>query len=104
MTSKRSAIQRRLYLIGAAILIVGLLSATLLYMTATDEDSNVLGYRIINGHEYVIETGDSKRLQYDMEKIAGKSVVVGEEINRWFSSLWHGKRLAYTVALFAIGV
>ena len=104
MNRKHSVIQIRLYLIGATILIVGLLAAAMVYLTASDDDSNVLGYRIINGHEYAIEPGDSKRFQYDMERIAGKSVVVADELNRWFSGLWHGRRLAYTLAFLSLGV
>ena len=104
MHRKHSVIQIRLYFVGADILIVGLLAAAFVYVTATDDDGNILGYRIINGHEYAIEPGDSKRFQYDMERIAGKSVVVGDEINRWFSGLWHGRRLAYTLGILSLGV
>jgi hypothetical protein len=104
MSRKHSTIQIRLYLIGGAILLAGLLCAAWLYLTATDYNSNIIGYEIVDGHEYAITPIDSKRYLYDLERIVGKSAVVAVEINQWFASLLHGKRLAYTLALLAIGV
>lgn len=101
-----STVQSRLYRIGISILIVGLSCATWIFVAATDDigDGNVVNYQIVAGNNYALTTGDSKRYQYDMERIGGKYAVVTDEINQWLSSLWHGKRLAYTVSILAIGI
>lgn len=104
MSKKHSAIQIRLYLIGAVILLAGLICAVFLYQTAAEDKSNVIGYVFVDGQEYAIRPEDSKRYLNELERIGGKSAVVADELNRWFDSLWQGKRLAYTVALLAIAV
>lgn len=104
MSRKYSTVQIRLYLMGFSILIAGLLCAAWVFDAATDDigDSDVVNYQIVAGHFYPLTTADSKRYQYDMERIGGKYAVVAEEVNQWLSSLWHGKRLAYTIGVLAI--
>jgi hypothetical protein len=106
MSRKHSTIQLRLYLIGRAILLVGLLCAAWVFVTATDDigDSDAVNYQIVAGHNYALTTADSKRYQFDMEHLGGKYAVVADEINQWFSSLWHGKQLAYTLGILAVGI
>ena len=81
-----------------------MLCAAWVFVTTTDNisDSNAVSYQVVAGHIYALTTADSKRYQYDAERIGGKSVVVAGEISQWLSSLWHGKQLAYTIALLAI--
>ena len=106
MSKNYSIVQLRLYKIGFSILIAGLLCAAWIFVTATDDvkDSNAVSYQIVAGHSYALATADSKRYQYDAERIGRKSVVVAGEISQWFFILWHGKQLAYTIALLAIVV
>ena len=104
MSNKYSAVQLRLYRIGFVILVAGLLCAAWLFVTATDDisDSNVVSYQVVAGHNYALTTADSKRYQYDAERIGGKYAVVAGEVSQWISNLWHGKQLAYTIAILAI--
>ncbi len=106
MKRKHSTIQFRLYLTSVAVLLAGLLCAAWVYLEATEEinSSNAVSYEVVAGHNYALTTDDSKRYQYDMERIGGKSVFVAEEISQWFASLWHGKRLSFTIALLSIVV
>jgi len=105
MIRKYSAIQIRLYLIGLVILFAGLICATWIYLADTDEisDSNILGYEIVAGHAYPITTAESKRYQSEEERMGGKFAPLADEITQWFSSLFHGKRLAYLIAILSIG-
>jgi hypothetical protein len=93
-------------MLGFSILIAGLLCAAWVFMTATDDigDSNVVSYQVAAGYIHALTTADSKRYQYDMERISGKSGVVAGEIYQWLSSLWHGQRLAYTIGIIATGI
>ena len=50
-----------------------------------------------------ILSGASKRYEYEMERIGGKSNVLAAELREWFVSLWHGKRLAHTVVFLSVG-
>ncbi len=85
-------LRNRLYLISAAILMLGLLSAAYVYIRAGDVHDNSL----LNEYEY------SKRYQHGLELYGGKANIVATEITTWFIGLWHGKRLAYTIACITV--
>ena len=74
--------------IGMIILAVGLGSAACIYWNAGDAD----------------DATDSltKRDVYDLEKFGGKELVLSTQLQDWFSSLWHGRRLALTVACASV--
>ena len=80
--------RNRLYFISASILVAGLLCAAMIHLHAETAEDNAL----LNEFEY------SKRYQHDLELYGGKANVVATEITNWFTGLWHGKRLAYTIA------
>lgn len=102
MKWKITNLQTRLYLITAIILLIGLGSSTLIYMTAENDSNRVLGYEIAGGYVYPIRPEDSKKYIHDMELYGGKMNVLANEFLRWFVGLWHGKSLAFTVACITI--
>jgi hypothetical protein len=77
----------RLSLIAAIILLVGLGSAALIYLTAENASDSVSGYEPENSKMYI----------HDLELYGGKANVLANELMRWFVGLWHGKSLAFTV-------
>ena len=81
------ATPRQLRWIGKIILAVGLVAAIIIYVAQP-----------FGNREYSLTTRDL----YEIEKIGGKSTVLGVEFNSWFSSLWHGRTLAYTMAFLAV--
>ena len=91
--------QRRLprhlvaYYCAAGVLVVGLLAATLVYIFATDNDI-----------DEAAELANARMYQHNLEVIGGKFAVYLDEFNRWFASLWHGRSLAYTIGVLAIGI
>jgi hypothetical protein len=95
---------RRIYLnlIGAVILLGGLGSAILIYLTAENGSNNILGYVEGNGSPYPVTPEDSKKYLRDLELYGGKANVLADEFRRWFVGLWHGKSLAFTVACITI--
>jgi len=97
-----------LTLLSGIILVVGLISAALIYRAAVDAANNALGYVQEDGSVYPVMPEDSKKYLRDMELYGGKANVLADELRRWFSGLWQGKSLAYTVAcvsvLLALGV
>jgi hypothetical protein len=64
--------------------------------------SGVLGYQIIGGTVYPIMPENTKIYRHDLEVYGGKAAVLADEFRRWFIGLWHGKSLAFTIALITI--
>jgi len=93
----------RLKLIGIGILVAGLLGSATIYFTANQGGDGAIGYEIVGGNVYPILPGEYKRSQFELEKVGGKFAVVAAELDDWFSSLWHGKRLGLTLAFLTIG-
>ena len=79
-------------LIIAAILVTGVGSAIMIYIFAEAAPANPLGY----------EPAESKLYVHDMLLYGGKANLLGSEFAEWFGNLWHGKRLAYTVAAITL--
>ncbi|MGA7777742.1 MAG: hypothetical protein WCA85_08510 [Paraburkholderia sp.] len=94
MPVRRGSLQARLYLASAFFLIAGLISAVIIYATAPAPDSAAQFYGIANSPQY----------QQQLEMIGGTGEVVLAEFHQWFDSLWHGKPLAYTVAVLCTAV
>jgi hypothetical protein len=79
--------------VGAlAILVIGFATAVAIYLTAQPPPANPLGY----------EPKDTKQYLRDLELYGGKANVLATELREWFDSLWHGKRLAFTVAVITV--
>ena len=95
--------RRRLYLAGAAILLAGWVGAAAIYTGSSDENSDALGYEFVDGVAYPILAYESKSYRHDLERFGGKAAIMADDFNRWFSGLWIGKRLAYTLATLATG-
>jgi hypothetical protein len=95
-------LQHALRVISAILLLAGLGSAVLIYLTAGNDSSRILGYEEEGGSVYPIMPEDSRRYLRDLELYSGRAGVLADEFSRWFAGLWHGKSLAYTVACIAI--
>ena len=93
--------QRLLFLIGAAILLVGLGSAVAIYLTADEASDGEQEYEVAGSFIYPAMNERSKRYQHDLQMYGGKAAVMADDINRWFDSLWRGRTLAFTVAVIA---
>jgi hypothetical protein len=80
------------YLVTTVILLVGLGSSILIYLTADIASDSGL----VNDFE------NSKKYMHDLELYGGKANVLANELTNWFVGLWHGKSLAFTVACITI--
>jgi len=78
--------------ISAAIVLVGFIAALAIYLTATPPPGNPLGY----------QPEDTKRYLREMELYGGKANLLVSEFRQWFEGLWHGRSLAFTVALLSV--
>src|SRR5512141_743477 len=75
-----------------AILGLGFAAAVVIYLTAVPPPGNPLGYDPLTTKSYV----------HDLELFGGKANVLAAQFRDWFDSLWHGKQLAYTVAILTL--
>ena len=80
---------RRCRLAVGGVLGVGCAAAVAIYATASPvlEDADLEEARL------------SKSYERQMEVFGGKAALVGSQLDDWLASLWHGQRLAYTVAV-----
>jgi hypothetical protein len=91
---RHSPLQIRLYVASAVILVVGLIGAAIVYVTAPPEDNAELAYGVTNNQQYLLE----------LQRIGGTAEVAVAEFHQWFDSLWHGKPLAYTMACLCLAL
>jgi hypothetical protein len=84
--------QARRRFIALAILLAGCGSALVIYATATPVPANPLGY----------DPEDTKQYLREMEVYGGTINVIASEFTQWVESLWHGRRLAFTVVCLTV--
>src|SRR6266542_1311650 len=75
-----------------AILVLGFAAAVVIYLTAQPPPENPLGYDPL----------DTKKYLHDLEVYGGRANVIAAQFRDWFASLWHGKQLAFTVAVLTV--
>jgi hypothetical protein len=83
-----------IYYWGVAILLVGLVGAALIYVFAADDRDTDRATEIASGRMY----------KHNLELMGGKFAVYADQFNQWFAGLWHGRPLAYTVAVLAVAI
>ena len=104
MPEKNARRQSRFNLIGTLVLVIGLAASAWIFVTAGDDASDVIGYQIVDGKSYPVTTADSKIYRHDLERFGGKAAIFADDLTRWLSSLWHGRRLALILAVLTIAV
>jgi hypothetical protein len=82
----------RLRRLTIAILLAGFGAAAAVYFAAGPEPENPLGYDPL----------ENKRFVHDLELYGGKANVLAAEFRDWFTGLWYGRNLAFTIAAITI--
>ena len=59
---------------------------------------------IAGGQSFAIGSGDSSRELQQLERLGGKAAVQTFKFQRWFSLIWPGQQLAYTLAVLGAAV
>jgi multisubunit Na+/H+ antiporter MnhG subunit len=101
---KRPDLRTSLHIISALVLLIGSVSAVLIYHAAVNEPADDSGYEVIGGFIYPGGGASNKRYVHDLQLYGGKSAVLADDFMRWFSGLWHGTNLAYTVGFITLVV
>jgi hypothetical protein len=100
MHGKRSKTHYYLNLISAVILVVGLGSATMIYILSPAESDGTQDYTIVGGTMY--PKVPSKSYERNLELYGGRWLVISNDFMRWFEGLWYGKDLGITIAWISI--
>jgi hypothetical protein len=97
-------LRKGLFAACALVLVAGLACAAWIYKTADDGPDISGAYQIIvvNGVPTPIAPNESKAYMRDLQRYGGRMAVVFDDINRWWSGLWHGRSLALTVAFITV--
>ena len=93
---------KQLYLAGIIILLAGLGSAVAVYVNTESGNEDVGEYEVVGKNVYPGMHEKSKKYVHDLELYGGKAAVLADEFKRWFEDLWHGRTLAYTIAVLSI--
>jgi hypothetical protein len=87
-----SARRKRLRRIATAMLAVGWSSAVVVYFVAGPDSDNPLGYDPMQTKTYL----------HDLELYGGKANVLAAQFREWFTGLWLGRSLAFTIAVLTV--
>jgi hypothetical protein len=87
--------QIRLYAAGYVVLAAGFGCSFWAYRVAVSDEL---------GDSLMAQARDTKGYQGQMEYLGGKANVLGNDISSWFIGLWHGRHLAYTLAVLTIAI
>jgi len=81
-------LQERLRRVGLCLLLGGMLAAAAVFSVTPPDDA-----------EDQIET---KKYDYQMEVIGGKTNLFATEVTTWIVGLWHGRQLARTILVLSV--
>jgi ABC-type dipeptide/oligopeptide/nickel transport system permease component len=94
-------IHRRIYLIAAAVLAAGLIACVLIiHFAPPDPDMSYL----TDGADLPVPKDVNRQYQFQVERIGGQEGLLAAQFNDWFTSLWQGRQLGYTVFCIAAAI
>ena len=99
---KNARAARSLRWAGAIVLAAGIAAALIVYLLAPDGSGADAGnYSIVGGQVFAAPDENSAEMR-QVERLGGKPAVYALEFHRWFLSLWHGRRLAFTLLALSV--
>ncbi len=98
---KKRPLRTWLYVASVVILLAGLTGAVLIYLAAVSNSADDSSYEIVGGFVYPGGGGYTKKYVHDLQLYGGSAAMLADQFTRWFSGLWRGKSLSYTVAAIA---
>ncbi|MFT3812079.1 MAG: hypothetical protein QM740_01745 [Acidovorax sp.] len=95
-----TALARRWRCAGWLLLALGWAAALLIYATAAETPSAATGYSLAGGQS--IAQGSTHWQTQQTERLGGQGTLLLVQLDHWLGSLWHGRRLAATLAVSAL--
>jgi hypothetical protein len=92
----------RVRLAAVVVVVIGWLAAAVVFALApAGGEQGADGYRVVGGQAYPSDDASSRELR-QLERLGGKAAVLTFKFNRWLTSLWSGRPLAYTLAALTL--
>ena len=85
---------------GWLLLALGWAAALLVYATAPESPSAATGYSMAGGQSFA--EGSTHWQTQQIERLGGQGTLLLVQLDHWLGSLWHGRRLAATLAISAL--
>jgi hypothetical protein len=85
-------LHERIFYAGVLILVAGLTGAALIFWFTADSALK----------KTEIEFANPRAYEFQIERLGGKATVYVVRFNEWFTGLWQGRPLAYTVAVLTL--
>jgi ABC-type dipeptide/oligopeptide/nickel transport system permease component len=85
-------LHQRFRIAGLAIFVLGLLAAVVIYLLAPEVDLDEIAYQEMATKQY----------ERQIEMNGGKNLVLAAQFTHWFGGLWHGRRLAASLAVLSV--
>ena len=83
---------RRVRPAGLLVITIGWIAAAFVFVSAARDEGAAAARDLSRGEAFTLE------------RIGGKAAARTVEFDRWLASLWHGKRLAWTLALLSLAI
>jgi hypothetical protein len=80
-------LQERLRRVGLGLLLGGMLASAAVFSMTEPDDAD--------------EQFETKKYDYQMEVIGGKTNLFATEVTTWIAGLWHGRQLARTILVLS---
>ena len=95
----------RVRLGGVVVLVIGWLAALAVVLATQSANAadGAVAYQIVGGQTWAGE-GTSTHDEQQIARIGGQAAVYAVGFDNWLGSLWHGRRLAWTLAVLALVV
>jgi hypothetical protein len=97
-----AALARRWRWAGWLLLALGWAAALLIYATAAESPSAATAYSMAGGQRFA-QSSTSWQTQ-QIERLGGQGTLLLVRLDHWLGSLWHGRRLAATLAVSALAL
>ena len=91
-TPKPMPLHQRFRIAGLAIFVLGLLAAVVIYLVAPEVDLDEIAYQEMATKQY----------ERQIEMNGGKNLVLAAQFTHWFGTLWHGRKLATSIAVLSV--
>ncbi len=91
---KNIGLKKKLFLLAAAVSVAGFAIAAAVYLNTDPQSSDAYEFR----------PEDSRMFRHNLEVYGGKISLAVSDFSVWFSDLWRGRQLAYTIAFITAGL
>ncbi len=85
-------LHQRFRIAGLAVFVLGLLAAVVIYLLAPEVDLDEIAYQEMATKQY----------ERQIEMNGGKNLVLATQFTHWFGTLWHGRKLATSIAVLSV--